>query len=375
MLRSAIVFLVLVAVAIPGAFGSWLSISDVNVWVEETELAGPKVILEYTLDDGSISPQSPAYIFIRFRKGPEEAWRLLPVDSLHGNGFDIVEQPGTKKVIWWGTRHEGLADLVGVEFRVRGIPMARVPGGRFVMKSLPGQGRDQSREHRITTTLPLFYIAKTETTVSMYTDYLNESYLEGAGYNEKMERADRCGILRNDDSHSVAPGRENYPVTYVSWYDATSFLRWCGLRLPTEAQWEKAYRGGLYFDGDDSKQQPNPLPERRFPWGDEAADAEGTHRCNYDSDEDGFVHTAPVGSFAQYIGPYDLHDMAGNVNEWTLDWYTTSHHAGLDGFRVVRGGSWLDAPEGCDAVSGATTFPNDEKSIMGFRGVRASTGP
>jgi formylglycine-generating enzyme required for sulfatase activity len=59
--------------------------------------------------------------------------------------------------------------------------------------------------------------------------------------------------------------------------------------------------------------------------------------------------------------------MAGNVAEWTLDWYSTSYHVGLDGFRMVRGGSWMAVPSACDAVTGATQLPLKESSIMGFR--------
>jgi len=62
--------------------------------------------------------------------------------------------------------------------------------------------------------------------------------------------------------------------------------------------------------------------------------------------------------------------MAGNVVEWTLDWYSTSYHTGLDGFRMVRGGSWMAVPAACDAITGATQLPIKESSIMGFRGVK-----
>ena len=79
-------------------------------------------------------------------------------------------------------------------------------------------------------------------------------------------------------------------------------------------------------------------------------------------------NTAPVGSFARFASPYGVNDLAGNINEWTLDWYQTTHHAGLDGFRMVRGGSWMDLPDGVDVISGATSLPNLESSIMGFRG-------
>ena len=354
----------------PCSFAVWLDVADIDPWNGSTEQAGSKVVVEYDLLDEGISADTPAYVFVHYRENTDGVWRLLPTDQVSGNGSGIVEEPGHKTVIWWGTQESEFEDFEKVEFRIRAIPMVRVPGGQFTMKSPPGIGRDESGRHQPQSSLPTYYIAKHETTVAMYADYLNETGGEGVGYNPKMANEERCGILLGEDGrYSVAPGRENYPVTYVSWYDAIGFLRWCGLRLPTEAEWEKACRGGLYLDGDELKSKPNPNPDRRYPWGDEAPDADGQYRCNYDTEADGYVDTAPVASFAEFNSPYGACDMAGNVNEWTLDWYTTSYHAGLDGYRVVRGGSWLDVPEGCDGVTGATVFPLKESSIMGFRGV------
>ena len=354
-------------------YGRWLQISDVKVSQQPTELAGPKTIIEYDLNDPNISAASPAYVFVRYSTDFGENWQLLPMDSLGGNGFDIVDRSGHKMIVWWGTSETSFSDLVQVELRVRAVQMVRVPGGEFIRKALPGAGRDESRdmETEPRSELPLFYIAKYETTISMYTDYLNEVGGEGAGWHPRMSRAERCGIIQHSNhTYSVKEGRGNYPVTYVSWYDARSFSRWCGLRLPTEAEWEKAFRGGIYLDGDATKKHPNPNPDRRYPWGDEAPDVNGVYRCNYDGEQDGFAYTAPVGSFAEYNSPYDVCDMAGNVGEWTLDWYSTSYHVGLDGFRVVRGGSWMAVPAGCDAITAATQFPLKESSIMGFRVVR-----
>ena len=113
-----------------------------------------------------------------------------------------------------------------------------------------------------------------------------------------------------------------------------------------------------------------PLPDRLYPWGNEAPDADGAYRCNLDGEVDGFIGTAPVGSFSDFNSPYGIADLAGNVAEWTEDWYTTTHHAGLDGYRVLRGGSWMAMPAGVTIITGATQFPINESSIMGFRGVR-----
>ena len=182
----------------------------------------------------------------------------------------------------------------------------------------------------------------------------------------------RCGIEREEGdggfAYTVAAGREDYPVSFVSWYDAVAFLDWCGLKLPTEAQWEKAYRGGKFLDGDSTAQQANPNPERNYPWGNQEPGEGGVFRCNWRGAEDGFPDLAPVGSFPAYASPYGICDLAGNVAEWTSDWYATTYHVGLDGYRMARGGSWRSFPSGLDAISGATNLPLSESGIMGFRG-------
>jgi formylglycine-generating enzyme required for sulfatase activity len=349
----------------------WLKITNVKLRDEHTELAGPKIVIEYDVNDPNISEASPAYVFVRYSLDSGKTWRLIPQDELEGDGSGTVERPGRRQIIWWGTEQTSFANINEVKVRVRGLAMERVPAGKFFMKSLPGGGRDDSKEITPEPDLPLFYMARCETTVSMYADYLNEVGADGAGWNARMSNSDRCGITRNaDHTYSVEPGRGDYPITYVSWYDATNFLHWCGLRLPTEAEWEKALHGGIYLDGDKAKKKPNPKPDRRYPWGDESPNASGVWRCNCDGEQDGFEYTAPVGSFSKFASPYGVCDLAGNVAEWTLDWYTTSFHAGLDGFRMVRGGSWMAVPSACDAITGATQLPLKESSIMGFRGVK-----
>ncbi len=359
---------------------NWTEISKQKVTQEPTELGGPRIVIEYDINDKEISKDCTAYIFVRYSTDSGATWEFLPMEHLQGNGYGLVESPGHKKIIWWGTTEtnfressvEGTADLNKLQYVIRGIKMVRVPAGKFEMKSLPGGGYDESRwDEEPACELPLFYIAKYETTVAMYADYLNEIGREGAGWNKRMSVSNRCGIVQNGASpaftYSIIPGRENYPVTYVSWYDAAAFLSWCGLRLPSEAEWEKAFRGGIYLDGDQTKVLKNPLPDRRYPWGNESPKADGVYRCNYDGDDDGFPCTSPVGSFSKFNSPYGVCDMAGNVAEWTLDWYSTSYHVGLDGFRMVRGGSWMAVPAACDAVTGATQLPLKESSIMGFR--------
>ena len=123
-----------------------------------------------------------------------------------------------------------------------------------------------------------------------------------------------------DDPNFNAPDQ---PVVDVTWFDAVAYAEWAGKRLPTDAEWEKAARGGLVG--------------KQYPWGDEPPD--GT-QCNfndrdtntnilYDADvDDGYQHNAPVGSFPP--NGYGLYDMAGNVSEWCADWHSK-------GYRSMRG--------------------------------------
>ncbi len=112
-------------------------------------------------------------------------------------------------------------------------------------------------------------------------------------------------------------GRENHPVVHISWEDANAYAKWMGKRLPTEAEWEYAARGGL--------------ENKRFPWGDEFM-PNGKHMANtfqgnfphHAVPEDGYAGTSPVKSYP--ANGYGLYDMVGNVWEWTGDWYRATLH-------------------------------------------------
>ena len=373
-LRSSILIAAILLLFSNNVFSQWLDISNVSIKKEVTEMAGPEIVIEYDLESTDISEKTPAYVFIRFSQDGGAHWNLLPMDYLRGTGFDIITSAGHKKIFWWGVAELGYDKLDLMEIKVRGLQLVRIPGGEFIMKSFPGGGKDPSVNVKPKAVLSEFFIAKNETTISMYADYLNEMGDRGFGWNPRMKDSLKCGIVREgidpDYTYLVKPQKGNYPINYVSWYDAVSFLDWCGLTLPTETMWEKAYVGGIYLDGDDSKLEKNPLPVRKYPWGNEAPDADALYRCNYEGIDDGFSKTSPVGSFSKYDSPYGVSDLAGNVAEWTLDWYTTTFHVGIDGFRMVRGGSRMDLPFACDAVSGATQFPIKESNIIGFRGVK-----
>jgi len=368
----------LMLLVITPASGQLLRIEDTDWNLEDTQFGGPRLAIHYQLDEVDISHDQPAYVFVRLSADSGDTWTLLTSSELVGNGHGIVTRPGRKQIVLWGTQDLGLTDDEQLQIRVRGLRMVRIPGGQFSMKATPGAGYDDSKIDAIVSSLDEFFIAKYETSIALYVEYLNEMGKKGAGWQEKMADPERSGILREGEKGSyrfkAVPGRENHPVNYTSWYDARAFLNWCGLSLPTEAEWEKAARGGTYLDGDAEAKKANSNPNRKFIWGDETPNEGETYRCNFDGTQDGYEHSSPAGAFEDFCSPYGVCDLAGNVAEWTFDTYTTTYHEGLDGFRVVRGGSYLAVPVACDAISGATAAPVKESSIIGFRGVYQPSG-
>jgi sulfatase modifying factor 1 len=365
-------------VALAGSVAAqWLPVSGLSFEPAETEQNGQYLAIEYNLEVPDLSPRSPAHVFVRYSTDGGATWRLAPPAQLRGDGQEIVTAGGRRRIFWWGSAQLGLtAEGADLKLQVRALRMVRVPAGAFRANLLPGGGFDDRQARAETATLPTYHLARYETTVGMYADYLNETGRHGRGWNRLMANPERCGLVRGEgDRYTVVPGREDFPINYVSWYEAQAFLAWCGLRLPTELEFVKAVRGGLYLDGDDVKQLRNPKPDRKYPWGDESPEAGGLWRCNCDvADRNREPRLTAVGSFRQFSSPYGAGDLAGNVAEWTLDSYATSYHNGLDGYRMIRGGSYMDPPAGCDAIAGASQLPVKRGSITGFRGARGN-GP
>jgi len=153
--------------------------------------------------------------------------------------------------------------------------------------------------------------------------------------------------------------RGDHPITNVTWSEAQKYCKWAGVSLPSEAQWERAARGG---DG------------RKFPWGNTWDPA----KCANGAADPPLTGTVPVGRYSD--SPYGLSDMAGNVNQWCLDTYDSDWPASPaatmpdavntspGAFRVLRGGSWADADDQSFRTASRTdTLPEFRFGNSGIR--------
>ena len=233
-----------------------------------------------------------------------------------------------------------------------------VPGGMFTMGDAHGESDEVPRP----VSLQAFRMMPREVTNREFREFV-----AATGYVTDARRS-RIGHVWTDRWRPVAGanwldpqgtgagigGLDEHPVVQVSARDAQAYCAWRGLRLPTEEEWEFAARG---------------TDRRRYPWGREVPAEGGSRRANYGAERccaadaaDGFLRTAPVGSFPAGVSPFGLYDMAGNVWEWT-----SSAYAAGSGEVAIRGGGW-----GNDAYCLRTSYrhgnpPDIGLDMVGFR--------
>lgn len=177
---------------------------------------------------------------------------------------------------------------------------------------------------------------------------------------------------------------ESQPVINITWEDAAAYAAWASKNLPTEAQWEKAAKGGAYFDGDETMIQQNKEPKRHYAWGNEQPNVGDTWYANCEGEPlFGMRNPSPVKKFPLGISPYGCYDLCGNVWEWCSDWYdekaytnasTTNPRGPKSGkCRVIRGGSWNSTPNKITTSVRSWMEPDLAWNVIGFRTVRNLT--
>ena len=238
-----------------------------------------------------------------------------------------------------------LAAGVTLVAEVDGMIMVFVPAGEFLMGSgdfdADVEG-DEQPQH--TVDLNAYWIDRTEVTNAMY---------------QRCTEAGKCTAPMRSPRYTIA-AYTHHPVVGVTWLQAQAYCARAGRRLPTEAEWEKAARG---------------TEGHLYPWGNELPDS---GRLNFNQQVGG---TTEVGQYPASVSPYGALDMAGNVWEWTADWYDSHYYAASPAenpagpssgnIRVLRGGAWSVEPRAVRAANRFWAFPG-RNDLDGFRCARSS---
>lgn len=283
--------------------------------------------------------------------------------------------------------------------------MVALPGGTFRMGSDDADARPEDGESPPRpVAVDAFAIARTTVTNAQFaafvdaTGYRTEAETFGWAYvfkgllsKSRLRRLEQAPDVRHVESvpwwlavpgafwrkpegpGANLKGRMHHPVVQVSWNDAVAYCDWAGGRLPNEAEWEYAARGGL--EG------------KRLPWGDELL-PDGKHRCNIwqgrfpdeNSLADGYLGTAPARSFRP--NGYGIYNMVGNVWEWCADWFCVETQRPRDGEdsghtddargKVLKGGSYLCHDSYCNRYRVAARYANTPDSATGNIGFRCA---
>jgi formylglycine-generating enzyme len=261
--------------------------------------------------------------------------------------------------------------------------MLLIRGGTFQMGSDDG-GSDEKPVHSVT--VSDFYLGKYEVTVAEF-----RAFVEATGHKTDAEKEDgsytwdgatwekKSGINWRLDTEGKT-AIDNHPVIHVSWNDATAYCQWMSkktgqtFRLPTEAEWEYAAGNGSrhtkysWGNGDPSGKKGGNVrdetSQQLFSWG-----------SIFEGYTDGYARTAPVGLYDP--NDFGLYDMTGNVWEWCSDWYSSDYYnnspsnnpmgPSSGSYRVIRGGSWYNYPQGCRVAFRNYVAPGARSYIFGFR--------
>jgi len=289
----------------------------------------------------AIAPQVP-----RYQKA------LAQLELRRADAEEAVTDPGVEEARRSAAAKEGAAEMATMVVTMSGIPYLPIPAGTFTMGCTKGDldcGENETPAHAVTISNS-FLLARTPVT------------------NEQYQRCMDAGVCYGNPDLT----KKLNPVVNVTWNDARDFCAWSGGRLPTEAEWEYAARGGV--EG------------WRFPWGNSVgkgnanlADSEGRRVEALGLEQTSamvcypFFGRSPVGTFSP--NGFALLDMTGNVSQWTADWTNDYPDAAVTDpsgpatgeKHVVRGGSWADTGRGARVSIRYSAAPEYLQNTIGFR--------
>ena len=280
--------------------------------------------------------------------------------------------------------------------------MVKLDGGAFLMGTEDDEGFPQDGEGPIRqVTLDPFYMDVCPVTNAQFLEFTSatgyrtdaekfgwsfvfQGHIPPARHTELIRQRAAgvpwwCQVMSADFRHPEGPdsttdSRADYPVVHVSWNDAAAYCQWAGKRLPTEAEWEYASRGGL--------------EQKTYPWGNDLT-PDGRHLCNiwqgtfptHDAGEDGFTAVAPAQAYPP--NGYGLYAITGNAWEWCADWFDPGYHVTATrsnpigpprgSTKVMKGGSYLCHRSYCNRYRVAARTSNTTDSTttnISFRCVR-----
>ena len=253
----------------------------------------------------------PAFDPFTLKSDTTYSWRVQVIDSLGNQSLGPV----------WTFRTEDMAAAAVLS------AMVTIPAGEYRMGCDGANPEEECFADELplhTVYLDAYQIDKYEVTISEY----RACVAAGACTAPSETRS------RTHTDYYVNPVYREFPVIYVSWQESVDYCAWQGKRLPTEAEWEKAYRGTI--------------DTRKWPWGDRYPD------CSFMNHHTGLKYcegdTTQVGSYPQGASPYGVMDMGGNVFEWVHDYYDPDYYAvsayenpqgsEIESWHVIRGGSY-----------------------------------
>jgi formylglycine-generating enzyme required for sulfatase activity len=347
---------------------------------------GNRVVVEYDL-----TGDKPVEVRVSLKAKGES----FSADKLHLEGdFGKNVAPGKKRLVWnvlqdypRGFSGEYVWDIsagggAGND-PVTGMALVEIPAGCFQMGDTFGDGiaKEEKPVHEVC--VDGFSIGKYEVKVGEFRKFVNAT-----NYRTEAEKGDGCFALGSDGKWAKQssvnwknPGfsqTDKHPVVCVSWNDAAEFGEWLTkqsgrtFRLPTEAEWEYAARGGTsgrnyWGNGTDDACRYANVADRKFK---QKFSGATIHEC-----DDGYLYTAPAGSYKP--NGFGLYDMIGNVWEWTGDWFGESYYGdsprnnpqgpSSGALRVIRGGSWRSRPADVRTSSRRERTPGHRFSYLGFR--------